>query len=50
MSEHDAFDGGFENREGQEPRPTHTETGCDVVPANAWQAYNLDMLMIFLDA
>jgi hypothetical protein len=50
MAEHDALDGGFENREGPEPRLAQAEAGFEIVPANAWQAYNLDMLMIFLDA
>jgi hypothetical protein len=50
MAEHDPFDGGLENREGQEPRLAHAETGCEVVAASAWQAYNLDTLLLFLDA
>jgi hypothetical protein len=50
MAEHDPFDGGFETREGQEPRLAHAETGCEVLPASAWQAYNLDTLLLFLDA
>ena len=50
MTEHDARDGGPENREAQENRLTHQESYAEIVPASPWQAYNLDTLNLFLDS
>jgi len=50
MTEHDTRDGGTENREIQEVRLTHQEIYAEIVPASAWQAYNLDTLNSLLDS
>jgi hypothetical protein len=49
MTEHDARDGGPENRELHDVGVSHQETFAESVPANTWQAYNLDTLNFLLD-